>query len=107
MVPPDACSDWVYFAFTTPLGNDVVTTFNAALVTTMVNCCDTELAPVVEPDESVTLRVTVELPAAVGVPLITAAPVFALAFRVSPAGKVPDVICHLNGAVPPLPSDRL
>ena len=43
----------------------------------------------------------------VGMPVITAEPVLALALRVSPAGNVPDVIFQVNGAVPPLPRLKL
>lgn len=48
-------------------------------------------------EESVTCTVIGKLPDAVGVPL--SAPVNAV--KVTPAGRVPDVIVQLYGAVPP------
>ena len=54
------------------------------------------------PRPSVTLKVTVEIPAAVGVPEIT--PVVALSVR--PAGSVPLCIDQLYGDTPP-PAARL
>ena len=47
--------------------------------------------------ESVTFTVNEELPAVVGVPLICPEPL-----SVSPAGKLPELIDQLYGAVPPL-----
>ena len=73
----------------------------------MVSCWDTETGPAVPAAESVNLMVKLKVPAAVGVPVITGAPVLALALRLSPPGNLPAVICHVNGAVPPLPSDTL
>ena len=49
-------------------------------------------------DESVTLTVKLEEPAAVGVPAI--APVDA--FRLSPAGSVPDKMFQVYGVLPPV-----
>lgn len=46
---------------------------------------------------SVRVTVTLVVPAVVGVPLITAS------LRLSPPGRVPEVIDHVNGEVPPLP----
>lgn len=46
-------------------------------------------------DESVTITVTLLVPAAVGVPVICPVP----AFIVNPAGK--PVACHVYGVVPP------
>jgi hypothetical protein len=48
--------------------------------------------------ESVSLKVTLEVPAAVGVPVM--APVVAL--RLRPAGSVPDTMVHISGATPPV-----
>ena len=46
-------------------------------------------------EESVTVTVKLEVPAAVGVPEITPAPL-----NVRPAGSVPDVTAQVYGAVP-------
>ena len=73
----------------------------------MVSCRDADIAPAWPAAESVTLTVKVELPDAVGVPAITAVPILALAFRLSPAGRVPEVTCQVKGPLPPLPSVRV
>src|SRR4030067_826349 len=54
----------------------------------------------VAPLASVALTVKFEVPAAVGVPLIS--PVVLL--RLSPAGSAPTVTAHVIGALPPLPA---
>jgi len=50
----------------------------------------------VTPVASATWKVTLALPAPVGIPLM-APPLL----RVRPKGRVPEVIVHLNGEVPP------
>jgi hypothetical protein len=65
----------------------------------VLGCTANSTEPVaVLPVLSVTVNVTVELPAAVGVPLTT--PVLAL--RDKPVGKTPPTKIHVSGAVPPV-----
>jgi hypothetical protein len=77
---------------TVPFARLVVVTTGAA-ATTILNACSSNAEFV-----SVTRTVKLNVPATVGVPLIT--PV--LLFKLRPAGNDPTVIDQLNGAVPPL-----
>jgi hypothetical protein len=92
VVPPLVSIVALYTTPTVPLGKEFVIVRAAGLIT-MVSGPD--VVCVGEP-ESVTLTVTVELPAVVGVPL-TVHPLM-----LSPAGSVPDVMLQLYGDVPPL-----
>jgi hypothetical protein len=85
VVPPPASIVALYTTPTVPFGNVFVSTSAAGLIT-MVSGPD--VVCVGDP-ESVTLTVTVELPAVVGVPL-TVQPLM-----LSPAGSVPAVIVQL------------
>lgn len=78
-----------------PPGNDVVVTVKPVAI---VIC---RAAVAVWPAESVTRRVKLEAPAAVGVPEITPS-----AASVRPAGNVPVAIDQVYGAAPPV-ADKL
>jgi hypothetical protein len=92
VVPPLAASVWLYAAVSVAPGRLVVVTTGAAL-TTIDNACSSNT-----PFASVTRTVKFEVPATVGVPLITPVPLF----RLRPAGSDPTVILHVNGAAPPV-----
>jgi hypothetical protein len=59
-----------------------------------IKTCPVAVFPVL----SVTMKVGVELPAAVGVPLTTPVP----ALRDKPVGKTPPNRIHVSGAAPPV-----
>lgn len=84
--PPVAETVWLYAVPTVPPGNEVVVMLGApAGFTFMVSEADVaESGPALL--ESVTLTVKVDVPAAVGVPVI--APV--LPFKFKPAGRLPE-----------------
>ena len=69
----------------------------ARLLTTMVS------GPEVldSPTASVTVMVTVEFPAAVGVPVMFTVSVL-LEARDKPAGRVPEAMDHVSGGTPPV-----
>lgn len=91
--PPVASSVWLYAVPNDPPAKVVVAIVNAgAAVTVMVIAWLAELLA-----SSVTSKVTLALPAPVGVPVI--APV--VLFRLKPKGNVPEVIVHRKGLVPP------
>jgi hypothetical protein len=90
--PPAAVSAAEYAAPAAPSGRPVVVMVSAAGATVidsdLVAFCDAL---------SLTRTVNVELPAAVGVPLM--AP---LELSVKPGGRFPDVMLHVYGFAPPL-----
>ena len=78
-----------------PFGSEVVEIVREAASTVMVNALVAEIAGL---PESVSWKVRFEVPGAVGVPLMT--PV--LAFKLRPAGSVPEAMLHVKGETPPL-----
>jgi len=80
---------------TVALVSVVVTIASGAGATMMLSCFVADSAGV---PESVTLTVNVEVPVAVGVPLI--APV--LPFNESPAGRFPALVLHVRAPAPPV-----
>ena len=93
-VPPVTPIVWLYGVLMTPFGRlDRVSVRPPLAVMVRLS------GPLVFPcglELSVTLRVMLEVPATVGVPL-TVQP-----FRAKPAGRTPDVIVHAYGCVPPV-----
>ena len=86
---PVAVSVRVYVVPTVPFGSVCAGIVGAATIV-IVSCL------VTEPAEFSARTVKVNVPAAVGVPVI--APV--VAFSVNPPGKAPDEMLHVIGAVP-------
>jgi hypothetical protein len=91
-VPPLVAKVWLYTAPTVAPGKVVVVTMGTTL-TIIDKFWSSNAVPA-----SVTRTVKLAVPAVVGVPEMI--PV--LAARLKPAGKVPVVIDHVNGVVPPL-----
>jgi hypothetical protein len=95
-VPPVDARLCEYATPTWPLGKEAVVIIRVAGVIVNVRLT---LAVCVGVLESVTLNVNgVAVTAAEGVPPISPEE----AFSVKPAGSVPEVDCHVKGAVPPL-----
>jgi len=88
-VPPVAARDWLYAELTMPPGKVAVETARGAGRVAAVMSMESALVAVAAA-ESVTRTVKLDVPAAVGVPLITPA-----ALRVSPAGRVPIATAHV------------
>src|ERR1700733_6519762 len=89
-MPPVACKVWlVYTTPTDPPASDVVVTFSGVALITMLRFADA----VCLVGDSLSVPVKVPL----GVPEI--APV--LAFKDRPAGRLPVVIAHVYGVMPP------
>lgn len=91
-VPPEPLSVWEYAIPTMPAGIDAVAMLKAGGFTTSVKLLFALAEPL-----SFTCAVKVELPAAVGVPLITPE----AESRDNPAGSEPALIDQLYGGVPP------
>ena len=94
VVPPEAASVAEYAVPTVPPGNELVVMASVGGAIEKVKLAGAVCAG---DSESVTLMVTVKLPEAVGVPLIT--PV--AAFKLTPAGKAPEAMDHEYGVIPP------
>src|SRR3989304_2056121 len=90
--PPVDVSVWLYARLTVPSDSAVVVTDNAAY--TVTDRALSEYAPLA----SVTRAVRFDVPAIVGVPLITPVAVF----RFNPAGRLPVAILHVYGVLPPV-----
>src|SRR3989304_489177 len=91
-LPPVDVSVWLYARFTVPSDNSVVVTDSAAY--TVIESALSEYAPLA----SITRTVKFDVPAAVGVPLITPVAVF----RFNPAGRLPVATDQLYGVLPPV-----
>jgi hypothetical protein len=91
---PVAVSVWLYSVPTTPFGNDVVVIATAAIVM--------ENSLVSFPAALVAFKVKVDVPAAVGVPVIAPS-----AARLKPAGNAPPARLHVTGVSPVASSVRL
>jgi hypothetical protein len=98
VTPPVAANVVLYAVPTVPLGNGDIVVIDNAGVAAIVNVKLLLAVWWVGLVESVTWNVGEKLPDAVGVPLN--APVDA--FNVTPAGKLPLVIDHVYGVVPPV-----
>ncbi len=94
MIPPLAWNWNEYGLFCVPFGNgEVLTSVNVGQVIEKLSGL-----VVVAATASVTLKVTETELRVVGVPLITPVEVF----RLRPVGKVPALIVHVYGEVPPV-----
>jgi hypothetical protein len=82
---------------TDPPASDVVVTFSGGALTTMLRFADAVCLVGDSLSVTVTVKLTVPVKVPVGVPEI--APV--LAFKDRPAGRLPVVIDHVYGVMPP------
>jgi len=80
---------------TVPFGNEAAGTVRT-FTTVRLSACWVESAPPGAPDESVTLRVKVEVPPVVGIPKIVPA-----LFKDNPAGSAPLAKLQFRGCTPP------